>query len=186
MHLKGNMTEHAYDVMRDRTTVKLEINGHYDSHEIINHLRHVNTHNMGITRVIFNDPATVVFWHDGTKTVVKCQDGDTFDEETGLLMCIAKKVYGNTGTFNDVLKKWCGSDGKHKPTAYIHFDKNGNRIYLTDLCKYYDGTFFSVVAFADGFIVGTLIDGDISNTKDRSDLFIFLPQFCEDMEYDHD
>lgn len=32
-----------------------------------------------IKNVIFNDPATIVFWKDGTKTVVKCQKdkGDT-------------------------------------------------------------------------------------------------------------
>lgn len=59
-----------------------------------------------IERVIFNDPATVVMWNDGTKTVVKCQDGDTYDKQTGLLMCIAKKHFGNAGSFNDVLHEW--------------------------------------------------------------------------------
>lgn len=60
----------------------------------------------GIERVIFNDPATVVFWEDGTKTVVKCQEGDSYNEQTGLLMCIAKRYFGNTGRFNDVLHEW--------------------------------------------------------------------------------
>ena len=45
-----------------------------------------------IKNVIFNDPATIVFWKDGTKTVVKCQDGDEFDPEKGLAMAIAKKA----------------------------------------------------------------------------------------------
>lgn len=27
-----------------------------------------------VERVIFNTPATIVFWNDGTKTVVKCQE----------------------------------------------------------------------------------------------------------------
>lgn len=44
-----------------------------------------------ITKVIFNDPATVVFWKDGSKTVVKCMDGDLFDIRTGLILCILKK-----------------------------------------------------------------------------------------------
>ena len=47
-----------------------------------------------IEKVIFNDPATVVLWNDGTKTVVKCQEGDNFDPEKGLAMCIAKKTVG--------------------------------------------------------------------------------------------
>ena len=52
-----------------------------------------------IKNVIFNDPATIVFWEDGTKTVVKCQDGDEFDPEKGLAMAIVKKAYGNKGNY---------------------------------------------------------------------------------------
>lgn len=59
-----------------------------------------------ITNVIFNDPATIVFWSDDTKTVVKCQDGDLFDPEKGIAMAIAKKLYGNKGSYNDEIKKW--------------------------------------------------------------------------------
>ena len=59
-----------------------------------------------IKNVIFNDPATIVFWEDGTKTVVKCQDGDKFDPEKGLAMAIAKKAYGNKGNYCNKLKKW--------------------------------------------------------------------------------
>ena len=59
-----------------------------------------------IERVIFNDPATIVYWADGTKTVVKCQNGDTFSKETGLAMAIAKRAYGNNGYYNDVMKQW--------------------------------------------------------------------------------
>lgn len=60
-----------------------------------------------IKDVIFNDPATIVFWADGTKTVVKCQEGDEFDPEKGLTMAIAKKVYGNKGHYFETVKKWC-------------------------------------------------------------------------------
>lgn len=59
-----------------------------------------------IKNVIFNDPATIVLWEDGTKTIVKCQDGDTYSEELGLAMCIAKKALGNKGNFNEIFKKW--------------------------------------------------------------------------------
>lgn len=60
-----------------------------------------------IEKVIFNNPATVVCWSDNTKTVVKCQNGDTFTKDVGLAMCIAKKALGNKGCFNDIIKKWC-------------------------------------------------------------------------------
>lgn len=59
-----------------------------------------------IEKVIFNAPATVVIWGDKTKTVVKCQEGDTYDREKGLALCIAKKFLGNKSNFNEVFKKW--------------------------------------------------------------------------------
>lgn len=59
-----------------------------------------------IKNVIFNDPATIVFWNDGTKTVVKCQPGDSFDPEKGLAMAITKKAYGNKGSYCNKLQKW--------------------------------------------------------------------------------
>ena len=37
------------------------------------------------TQVIFNPPATIVYWEDGDKTVVRC-DNDVFSEEFGYAM----------------------------------------------------------------------------------------------------
>ena len=59
-----------------------------------------------IKNVIFNNPATIVLWADGTKTVVKAQDGDVFDPEKGLAMAISKKALGNKGNYCNELKKW--------------------------------------------------------------------------------
>lgn len=61
-----------------------------------------------IKDVIFNPPATIVKWADGTKTVVKCQrkEGDVYSKEVGLAMAISKKALGNKGNFNDVFSKW--------------------------------------------------------------------------------
>ena len=47
-----------------------------------------------IKKVIFNPPATIVYWSDGSKTVSKVQDGDTWDSEKGLAMAIIKKTIG--------------------------------------------------------------------------------------------
>ena len=65
-----------------------------------------------IKNVIFNDPATIVFWNDGTKTVVKCCKDDTFDPEKGLAMAISKYFFDNAGYFNDVFKKWIPKKGE--------------------------------------------------------------------------
>lgn len=60
-----------------------------------------------IKDVIFNPPATIVLWADGTKTVVRCQeDKDEYSKEVGLAMCICKKVYGNKGNYNNIFKKF--------------------------------------------------------------------------------
>lgn len=48
-----------------------------------------------IEKVIYNDPATVVFWSDGTKTVVKVENGEEYDPEKGLYAACAKKLLGN-------------------------------------------------------------------------------------------
>ena len=65
-----------------------------------------------IKRVIFNDPATIVIWSDNTKTVVKCQPGDTYDREKGLAMCVAKRFLGDKGNYNEVFKKHLGEEDK--------------------------------------------------------------------------
>jgi hypothetical protein len=73
-----------------------------------------------IKNVIFNDPATIVFWNDGTKTVVKCGKDDKFDPEKGLAMAISKYFFANAGCYNDVFKKWIPK----KETVEVDGDKN--------------------------------------------------------------
>ena len=57
-------------------------------------------------KVIFNDPATIVIWGDGTKTVIKCSPDDTYDKEKGLALCYMKKMLGNDNQFHKVFKEW--------------------------------------------------------------------------------
>lgn len=59
-----------------------------------------------IENVIFSAPATIVFWSDGSKTVVKAGDHDVYDPEKGLAMAIAKYFFDNEGYYYDVFKKW--------------------------------------------------------------------------------
>lgn len=63
------------------------------------------TRKLEIKNVIFNNPATIVFWSDNTKTVVKCAN-EEFDPEKGLAMAIAKKFLGNKGNYFNEIKKW--------------------------------------------------------------------------------
>ena len=60
---------------------------------------------LGIKRVLFSNPATIVFWTDGTKTVVKLRKGDKWDPEKGLAMACAKKLLGNRDGYHKALQK---------------------------------------------------------------------------------
>lgn len=51
-------------------------------------------HPTDIKKVIFNGPATIVIWHDGSKTVVKCAEGDGYSKFSGLAITICKHIYG--------------------------------------------------------------------------------------------
>lgn len=59
-----------------------------------------------IKKVIFNEPATIVFWKNGCKTVVKCHDDEPFDPEKGLAMAIAKYALGNEGNYYNTFTKY--------------------------------------------------------------------------------
>jgi len=76
--------------------------------------------NVYIREVIYNNPATIVLWSDGTKTVTKCAKGDKYNRETGLTLCILKKLVGPT-KMHEVLENWCPQDAK--------------RVTLTDVRK---------------------------------------------------
>jgi len=57
-----------------------------------------------VDRVVHNPPATIVFWKDKTKTVVKQQDGDAYDPEKGFMAACTKKLFGNDNQFNYEIK----------------------------------------------------------------------------------
>ena len=83
----------------DRVTAKCLINSTYG-------MVSMPTDTVFLKNVIYNDPATIAFWSDGTKTVVKAQPGDIFDPEKGLAMVIAKKACGNKGNYYNGFKDW--------------------------------------------------------------------------------
>jgi hypothetical protein len=59
-----------------------------------------------ITNVIFNPPATIVFWSDKTKTVVKCGDQDIYDPEKGMAMAISRKMLGDKREYYNTFVHW--------------------------------------------------------------------------------
>lgn len=73
------------------------------------------TNTAAIKDVIFAPPATIVYWSDGSKTVVKCSEKDVFDPEKGLAMAIAKRCGGNKGDYYKEIQNWVEKSGKKYP-----------------------------------------------------------------------
>lgn len=73
------------------------------------------TNTAAIKDVIFAPPATIVYWSDGSKTVVKCSEKDVFDPEKGLAMAVAKRCGGNNGSYYKEIRNWAEKSGKKYP-----------------------------------------------------------------------
>jgi hypothetical protein len=89
-----------------------------------------------IKKVIFNDPATIILWGNGDKTVVKCRLGDEFDPEKGLAMAISKYVLGNNyeyyNTFKHYLKPYSKKES-HDAVDVLASNLNQLRNYLEEV-----------------------------------------------------
>lgn len=60
---------------------------------------------LGVKQVIFSGPKTIVFWLDGTKTIVSCGEGDHNDPYAGFCAAITKRVFGSTSQAKKVLAR---------------------------------------------------------------------------------
>ena len=56
--------------------------------------------------VWFYKPATIAWFEDGTKTVAVAGHGDKYDKETGLAICMLKRVLGNK-EYRNIMDNWC-------------------------------------------------------------------------------
>ena len=85
-----------------------------------------------VEKVIFNKPATIVIWADGTKTVVKCQKDkngkyERYDKEKGLALCYMKKALGNKYDYYNVFGEWI------KPEVTAIYDESHPELGIQDL-----------------------------------------------------
>lgn len=78
-------------------------------------------------RVIVSGPCVISFWHDGTKTISRCHDGDEMDVRTGILLNAIKKwMPGGTywqGVMDDVTVEYQGKKEKFEPNFKIPHDR---------------------------------------------------------------
>lgn len=68
-------------------------------------------------KIIYHDAATIVYWADGTKTVVKCNENDEYSEYAGFVAAVAKKMYGGANAINRLIdsKKVIRGNGLGQP-----------------------------------------------------------------------
>lgn len=70
-----------------------------------------------IKQVIFNGPATIVYWKDGSKTIVKCQEGAVNDPEKGFAMAVARHYFCDIlgmSRYDGIFKKYLPKEKKEK------------------------------------------------------------------------
>jgi hypothetical protein len=70
-----------------------------------------------IDRVIFNDPATIIFWKDKTKTVVKCAKGQKFNKYHGFCAAVTKRVFENNSQVNRLVNSGIDAEDPIKTAA---------------------------------------------------------------------
>ena len=63
-----------------------------------------------VEKVIYQNPATVVFWSDGTKTTTKAEKGDEYNPTAGLAICYMKKMLGNAKACDEMVRWLPNSD----------------------------------------------------------------------------
>ena len=77
-----------------------------------------NTKMIYIKKVLYNNPVTVVWWSDGTVTRNRCPENVTYNPDTGLLFCIAKRLLGNNNVA-EIFNAWSLPEYKEADNAYI-------------------------------------------------------------------
>ena len=62
---------------------------------------------LNVDKIILNGPATIIFWKDGTKTVVKFHKEKGLENNSfeGIMCAIAKKIAGNRNQLNKHIAK---------------------------------------------------------------------------------
>lgn len=68
-----------------------------------------------IKQVIYNNPATIVFWSDGTKTTSKCDYRDSYNPEMGLILAVMKRLVDGNYVAK-LLHDWAPEEGQKQVT----------------------------------------------------------------------
>lgn len=80
----------------------------YAFHDVLNTQRMFNYRCSSLVapkQIIYSGNRTIVLWNDGGKTIVKCAESQEYDEYTGFVAALAKKMYGSTSKVKKIINK---------------------------------------------------------------------------------
>lgn len=119
--LISDYTVHNYEVklIPDSVEIVGEVPIHLTNKDGLKLLGYDFVNPLHVDRIIFSPPATIVFWKDGTKTVVKCADGEPFSEYNGFAAALLKKVFGSNSAVKKIIqhKKQYDASAKATPAS---------------------------------------------------------------------
>jgi hypothetical protein len=93
------MPDSVYDVYCDPTTFKGKNEANFPRGQFILNIRKYFTP----IKIINNGPATIVFWNDKTKTIVKLSEKDKDNKYNAFCAALAKKIFGSNSKVNAIV-----------------------------------------------------------------------------------
>lgn len=79
-----------------------------NSAPLMSQFRYDNKEAADIKAIYYNDTpgkeTVVVIWNDGVKVIKKLAEGDNFDLNVGVALCIADRLYGSKTAFHKMVK----------------------------------------------------------------------------------
>lgn len=66
----------------------------------------MSTIDFRVKKIMHNGPATIVFWKDGTKTVVRLKEGDKYDPYAAFTAAVAKRLYGKNMKISEIVDRY--------------------------------------------------------------------------------
>lgn len=88
-------------------------------------LANIGTSTPRITKIIFSGPVTIVFWRDGSKTMVRRSDDDKYDREAAVTYAIAKRMFGNNTRIHKEIDKFAKSNAQRIAILKYIVSKSG-------------------------------------------------------------
>lgn len=157
-----NFGDISYDVMgfvsKVRKSTENFIRDHLtDSSEIVRIKAAISGANL-IEEVVYAEPATVVYFSDGSKEVAICSEADEYRKDMGLAICLMKHAYGKA--FHKMFYYWLEhGDEKYRLVDTFRFGQikiNKEKIITFDhgLIGYPDYKKFALISHEENEISG--------------------------------